>query len=43
MAFCVLRQLARTPIATRERIALLTPAAVSLMWKGNVSNLGVNP
>lgn len=35
MAFCVLRQLAKTPIATRERIALLAPAAVSLMWKGN--------
>jgi len=42
MAFCILRQLAKTPIATRDRIALLAPAAVSLMWKGNVSDLGVN-
>ncbi|XP_070503849.1 sarcoplasmic calcium-binding protein [Chironomus tepperi] len=42
MAFCVLRQLAKTPIATRERIALLAPAAVSLMWKGNSFSTSLN-
>lgn len=35
MAFCVLRQLARAPLATRERIALLAPAAANVMWKGS--------
>lgn len=43
MAFNVLRQLAtRSPIAMRERIALLAPSflhsnATTMMWRGNVS------
>lgn len=41
MAFNVLRQLAtRSPIAMRERIALLAPSVLhsnAMMWRGNVS------
>ena len=41
MAFNVLRQLAtRSPIAMRERIALLAPTLLqtnAMMWRGNVS------